>query len=154
MYELIEADAPGHFLMAGMLFEEYAAQLGIDLCFQDFAAELKQLPVMYGPPEGCLFLVTRGVRAAGCGAVRRFSEGVCEMKRLYIRSDERGANLGRRVAESLLVRARNLGYQRMLLDTLEEMTPARRLYESLGFREIAAYYDNPLPNVVYMALDL
>ena len=153
-YTLVEGSAPHHYEMAGVLFREYAAQLGVDLCFQDFASELNQLPAMYGKPTGCLFLVMRGDRPVGCGALRRLSDGVCEMKRLYIRSEARGANLGRRVAKRLLERAAALGYETMRLDTLVHMSAAQNLYRSLGFREIAAYYSNPLANSVYMELSL
>ncbi len=153
-YTLMEAQLPRDFDLAGALFKEYAAQLGIDLCFQDFTSELRNLPGMYSPPSGCLCLVMRGQTAVGCGGVRRLSDGVCEMKRLYVQAGERGANLGRELAEYLVGRARTLGYKTMRLDTLEEMKPARTLYESLGFRPIESYYDNPLSGVVYMELDL
>jgi putative acetyltransferase len=154
MYVLVEADSPRHFDMSRILFQEYAVQLGVDLCFQDFASELNQLTAMYGPPSGCLLLVMSGATAVGCGALRSLADGVCEMKRLYVRSEHRGACLGRRVAERLVEKARTLGYEKMRLDTLAEMIPARNLYRSLGFREIAAYYDNPLSNAVYMELAL
>jgi len=153
-YRLVEGSAPHHYEMAGVLFREYAAQLGVDLCFQDFASELNQLPVMYGAPTGCLLLVLRGDRPVGCGALRKLSDGVCEMKRLYIRSEARKLNLGRRVAERLVERAAALGYEAMRLDTLEQMAPAQNLYRSLGFREIAAYYSSPWANSVYMELSL
>ena len=153
-YTLVEGSAPQHYEMAGALIREYAAQLAVDLCFQDFASELQQLPVMYGEPSGCLFLVMQGDRPVGCGALRKLSEGVCEMKRLYIRSEARGANLGRRVAQRLVERAAALGYEAMRLDTLADMAPAQNLYRSLGFREIAAYYSNPMSNSVYMELSL
>jgi putative acetyltransferase len=153
-YTLIEGSAPHHYEMAGVLFREYAAQLAVDLCFQDFASELQQLPVMYGRPTGCLLLVMRGDRPVGCGALRKLSEGVCEMKRLYIRGEARGTGLGRSVAESLVERAAALGYEAMRLDTLADMASAQKLYRSLGFREIAAYYGNPLSNSVYMELSL
>jgi ribosomal protein S18 acetylase RimI-like enzyme len=153
-YVLIEGSAPHHYEMAGALFREYAVQLGVDLCFQDFSSELNQLPVMYGAPTGCLLLVLRGDRPVGCGALRKLSDGVCEMKRLYIRSEARGASLGRRVAERLVEKAAALGYAAMRLDTLADMGPAQKLYRSLGFREIAAYYSNPLSNSVYMELSL
>jgi ribosomal protein S18 acetylase RimI-like enzyme len=126
----------------------------VDLCFQDFATELKQLPVMYGKPTGCLLVVMQGARPVGCGALRKLSDGVCEMKRLYIRSEARKLSLGRRVAERLVERAAALGYAAMRLDTLAQMAAAQNLYRSLGFREIAAYYDNPLSNSVYMELSL
>lgn len=154
MHALVEADDLGHFETARILFEEYASQLGVNLCFQDFTAELQQLPIMYGPPSGCLVLVSSGSAAVGCGALRRLADGICEMKRLYIQREERGLNLGRRVAEYLVDKARSLGYQKMRLDTLVEMTAARNLYRSLGFREIAPYYNNPLSNTVYMELSL
>ena len=153
-YVLVEGSAPHHYEMAGVLFREYAAQLGVDLCFQDFASELKQLPVMYGKPTGSLILVMQGDRSVGCGALRKLSDGVCEMKRLYIRSEARKLNLGRRVAERLVEKAAALGYAAVRLDTLAQMAPAQKLYRSLGFREIAAYYSNPLSNSVYMELAL
>lgn len=153
-YVLVEGSAPHHYETAGVLFREYADQLGVDLCFQGFASELNQLPVMYGGPTGCLFLVMRGAVPLGCGAFRRLSDSVCEMKRLYIRSEARGAKLGRRVAKRLLERAAALGYETMRLDTLAQMAAAQHLYRSLGFREIAPYYDNPLSNSVYMELSL
>jgi GNAT superfamily N-acetyltransferase len=151
---LVEAATPPQFEMAGLLFREYAAQLGIDLCFQGFEAELQALPLMYGPPSGCLLLAMNGATAVGCGGLRRLSDGVGELKRLYVRHAVRGAGVARRVAQGLLAKARALGYATLRLDTLAEMTAARRLYGSLGFREIAAYYDNPLPQSVYMELRL
>jgi GNAT superfamily N-acetyltransferase len=147
------ADA-ADFAAGRILFEEYAAQLRIDLCFQGFAGELADLPAFYSPPSGCLLLAHSGGLPVGCGAIRRFSADACEMKRLYVRPSARGASLGRRLAEALAARARELGYARMLLDTLEEMTAARTLYRSLGFREIAPYHRNPSPGIVYMELGL
>ena len=149
-----EAAAAADFAVGRALFEEYAAQLKIDLCFQGFAAELDQLAQIYAPPSGSLLLARRGDRPVGCGAIRRLSGQSCEMKRLYLRPADRGAKLGRVIAEALLARGRALGYTSVRLDTLAEMIPARALYRSLGFREIAPYYDNPLPQVVYMELDL
>jgi putative acetyltransferase len=151
---LAEATDSQDFAAGRVLFEEYAAQLRIDLCFQGFAAELADLASIYSPPSGCLLLARSGGVPVGCGAIRRFSADACEMKRLYVRSSARGRSLGRRLAEALAARARQLGYARMLLDTLEEMTAARALYRSLGFREIAPYYRNPSPGIVYLELDL
>jgi GNAT superfamily N-acetyltransferase len=153
-YVLREAATAADFAEARVLFEEYAAQLHIDLCFQGFAAELTQLADIYGPPFGCLLLVRRGEVPMGCGAVRRLSPQACEMKRLYVRPDARGANLGRVIAQGLIGKARSLGLERILLDTLSGMIPARTLYRSLGFRETSPYYMNPLPDVVYMELAL
>ena len=148
------AESPEDYALARQLFEEYAQALGVDLCFQNFALELEDLRGSYGPPGGGLLLAHRGSEAAGCIALRRLDTSCCEMKRLYVRPSLRGIGLGRLLAERLLERARELGYRRMVLDTLESMESARALYRSLGFAEAEAYYHNPLPGVHYMALDL
>lgn len=151
---IIEATLPRHFSIAAGLFQEYAGELAIDLCFQGFAAELTRLPALYGPPNGCLLLLIRDDAAVGCGALRSLAEGICEMKRLYVRGSLRGGHLGRAVAEQLISRGREMGFKSMRLDTLADMQAALRLYRSLGFREIPAYYANPIPNAVYLELDL
>ncbi len=149
-----EAAEPADFAAARGLFQEYAEQLAVDLCFQGFDAELDQLASMYVPPSGSLILVQSGAGPIGCGAIRRFRGDACEMKRLYIRPQARGRGLGRAIAERLVSRAKALGYARMYLDTLIDMRPAREIYSSLGFRQTAPYYDNPLRDAVYMELDL
>jgi putative acetyltransferase len=136
------------------LFEEYAAQLGVDLCFQGFSSELTVLDSMYGAPAGCLLLAWHENAAAGCVGVRRLSGLDCEMKRLYVRARARGLGYGRQLALEIIARARALGYERMLLDTLASMAEARRLYASLGFVDCPPYYHNPLPGVRYMELKL
>ena len=152
---LTEAVGAADFAAARVLFREYAAGLGVDLCFQGFEIELDSLPQIYGAPEGCLLLARAGERPVGCGALRQLvADEICEMKRLYVRPEARGTGLGRILAESLIARGRSLGYAVMRLDTLAHLTAARELYRSLGFVEIAAYYDNPLRNVVYLELDL
>ncbi len=148
------ASSSADFATARRVFEEYAAQLGIDLCFQGFAAELEALPTIYGPPTGCLVLARRGDAAVACGGLRRLEDGVCEMKRLYVQPSARGAGLGRRLALALIAEARSLGYARMVLDTLPAMAGAQALYRSLGFRETAPYYRNPEPGAIYMALSI
>jgi putative acetyltransferase len=157
-YRFVEADSPAQFEAARTLIEEYAAQIrtlmGVDLCFQNFASELAHLPDMYGPPAGCLVLAGSDDEWVGCCALRLFSDEVCEMKRLYIKPVARGAHLGRRLTEHLLPKARALGYRRLVLDTLKDMTAARALYASLGFRQIEPYYLNPMEGVSYMELDL
>jgi ribosomal protein S18 acetylase RimI-like enzyme len=157
-YSLMEARTTLQFEAARTLILEYAAYigalLGVDLSFQNIEAELNRLPDMYGPPSGCLLLAGGDEHWVGCAALRRFSDGVCEMKRLYIKPDARGANLGRRLAENLVIKARQLGYRRIVLDTLENMTAARTLYGSLGFRETQPYYFNPMEGVSYMELVL
>jgi putative acetyltransferase len=151
---LTEAARPDDFAAARVLFREYAAGLGVDLCFQGFEAELAQLPDLYSAPTGCLLIARADGGEVGCGALRRLSNEVCEMKRLYVRAEARGTGLGRILAERLTAKGRAFGYARMRLDTLARLTAARELYRSMGFAEIAPYYDNPLAGVVYMELDL
>jgi putative acetyltransferase len=137
------------------LFREYAAWLGIDLCFQGFDQELAMLPGRYAPPAGRLLLAELDGRLAGVIGLRDLSDGVCEMKRLYVRDFARGHGAGRALAERLVAEAKAAGYRAMRLDTLRsDMPRANALYESLGFREIDAYYHNPVAGVRYMELDL
>lgn len=138
-----------------LLFSEYVASLGIDLAFQGFAAELAGLPGRYAPPAGGLWLARDGADdALGCAALRPLDGGACEIKRLYVRPEARGHDLGRRLAQVAIEGARGAGHRVMRLDTLAGMEAAQRLYAALGFRPTAPYYDNPLPGTVYMALDL
>ncbi|MBI5386302.1 MAG: GNAT family N-acetyltransferase [Verrucomicrobia bacterium] len=154
MNTILQAALPAHLDLARQLFREYAASIGVDLCFQRFDEELSALPGDYAPPRGRLLLAWEDGALAGCGALRSLGEQDCEMKRLYVRPQFRGRCLGRRLAERLVEAARGAGYRSMFLDTLASMVPARRLYLSLGFRETAPYYSNPLPDVVFMKLDL
>lgn len=136
------------------MIEEYAQSLAVDLCFERLDAELSQLADLYGPPTGCLLLARLDEDLVGCGALRRISDEVCEMKRLYVRPVGRGLGVGRDIAVGLIRKASTLGYTRMVLDSLVEMREAQSLYRSLGFTETAPYYDNPRPGFVYMALNL
>jgi putative acetyltransferase len=155
---LLQADTAEQYGAARSLIEQYAAELntasGVDLSFQNLSVELDDLRSIYGPPSGCLLLAGRGAQWIGCAALRRVRGEVCEMKRLYVQPRWRGAHVARRLADELVARARVLGYQRMVLDTLEEMTAVQTLYGSLGFRRTEPYYFNPLPGAVYMELHL
>ncbi len=136
------------------LFVEYAASLEIDLCFQGFEAELASLPGKYAPPAGALILARVDSAVAGCVALRPLGDGICEMKRLYVRDAFRGLGVGRTLAERIIAEARSRGYRAIRLDTLGRLVAARALYESLGFREIEPYIYNPTPDVQFMELIL
>ncbi|MEK7674544.1 MAG: GNAT family N-acetyltransferase [Verrucomicrobiota bacterium] len=151
---IISAESSAHIDQARLLFQEYAASLGISLCFQNFEQELAGLPGPYTPPSGRLLLADDHGQLAGCVALRRIGEGVCEMKRLYVRPEFRGWAIGRRLAETIIQEARQMGYRLMRLDTLPSMNEARTLYQSLGFKPTSAYYHNPCAGVLYLELDL
>ena len=156
--ELRRAESAAELAEAATIFREYAASLAIDLCFQNFEAEVASLPGEYAAPGGHLLLAFVDGKAAGCGALRPLAEvdfaNACEMKRLYVRPAFRRFGLGRLMAQALLDEARRAGYSAMLLDTLDEMEAARELYARLGFEEIPPYYFNPIPGAHYLKADL
>jgi len=152
---LLQAASFDQVQEARKLFQEYEARVGISLCFQNFAQELANLPGDYQPPDGRLFLCELDDGIAGCIALRKLEPGVCEMKRLYVRPEFRGKGLGREMVTTIIHEARELGYERMRLDTLPgRMDEAIALYRALGFKEIEPYYQNPTPDTLYMELDL
>ncbi len=153
--EIVEATTPEQLELVRALFLEYAQSLGFSLCFQSFDKELAELPGDYAPPEGRLLLAMRGGQAVGCVALHNIGDGVCEMKRLYLRPQARGSGAGRALAERIIAEARSLGYRKMRLDTVAgKMDGAIALYRRLGFREIAPYRVNPVPGALYMELTL
>jgi GNAT superfamily N-acetyltransferase len=152
---LVEATTPADLAQARRLFRAYADWLGVDLCFQGFERELAELSGTYAPPAGRLLIARVGSDAVGCVGLRPLEPGVCEMKRLWVEPGFGGQGIGRTFAESIVAAARAIGYQRMRLDTLPARMPAaQHLYASLGFREIPAYYHNPLEGVVMLELEL
>ncbi len=136
------------------LFREYEASLSVDLCFQDFEAEVAELPGAYAHPQGRLLLARRAGAPVGCIALKPLAATDGEMKRLYVCPAARGTGAGRRLVEAVLSAAREIGYRRLFLDTLPEMVEAQRLYLKLGFRETQAYVHNPVPGAKFMVLHL
>ncbi len=155
------AHSPHDIAQVHELFVEYAQWLQVDLCFQGFEEELAGLPGVYAPPRGRLLLAGPPDAAFGCIALRPLDQAltgaegsVGEVKRLYVRAPYRRQGWGLRLARALLDEARLIGYRELRLDTFDWMTSARALYSSLGFRDRAPYYDNPLAGAVYMARTL
>lgn len=147
-------EAAGRWDTARGLIREYTASLGRDIGFQRPEEELAQLESVYGPPGGALVIAMRSDEALGMAALRRLTDGRCEMKRLYVRPGSRGMGLGEALAREIIRRAKALGYSELVLDTLEDMRAARALYARLGFAECAPYYVNPIPGTSYMRLEL
>ena len=137
------------------LFTEYAASLGFSLGYQGFDAELAGLPGKYAAPDGALLLAKIDGVVAGVVALRKLEPGIAEMKRLYVKPAHHGRSIGRKLAEGVVATARTLGYRRLRLDTITgKMDTAVKLYRSMGFVEIAPYYDSPVPGTTYLELVL
>jgi len=151
---LVCAATPQDWAQARRLIEEYAASLGVDLCFQNFDEEIERLATHYGPPRGALLLAFDGEEAVGCVGLRAHDATTGEVKRLYVAPSARGHDLGRALANAIVRTGRERGYSRLVLDTLPGMQVAQALYASLGFRAIDAYRYNPVPGTVFMELDL
>ena len=152
---LSRAITPDDIQNARQLFEEYAASLGFSLCFQNFDQELASLPGKYSAPSGCLLLAYSNEQLAGCIALRQLDTETCEMKRLFVRPDFRGARLGKVLVDAIIAEARAIGYKRMCLDTVPgKMDRAIGLYEAIGFRDVEPYYDNPVEGARFMELHL
>lgn len=152
---IFQAESSTQIALVRELFLEYAQSLGFSLCFQSFDQELASLPGDYAPPQGRLLLAQNEGQIAGCVALHKLEVGVCEMKRLYLRPQFRGKGLGRALADRIIAEARQIGYRRMRLDTVEPvMQDAVAMYKKLGFKEIAPYCSNPIAGAMYMELDL
>lgn len=154
-FEVLPAESPQQIALVRELFLEYANSLNFSLCFQSFEKELAELPGEYAPPDGRLLLAAHGAQLAGCVALHKIENEICEMKRLYVRPQFRGKGLGRVLAERVVADAREIGYKRLRLDTVEPvMRDAVALYRRLGFREITPYRENPIQGALYMELKL
>ena len=155
MIEILQAETAEQIEETRKLFREYEKWLGLDLCFQGFEEELKTLPAKYAIPDGRLFLALVNGKTAGCIALRKLEQSVCEMKRLFVRSEFRGLGLGKILIEKLIDEARFIGYEKMRLDTLpDQMAKAVKLYKSHGFVEISPYYENPYKETLFLELNL
>lgn len=155
MITIVQAESPEEIELVRGLFREYEAWLGMDLCFQGFEEELRTLPGRYAKPDGRLFIASIDSAPAGCGAMRKLEEGICEMKRVYLRPEARGKGLGKVLIEKLIDDARVAGYTKMRLDTHPpRMGKAVSIYEFHGFYTIPPYYHNPHEGVLFMELEL
>jgi putative acetyltransferase len=152
---ILPAESDAQIAHVRELFLEYAQSLGFSLCFQSFDAELAGLPGDYAPPDGRLLLAQYEDQVAGCVALHKLEPGICEMKRLYLRPQFRGKRLGRALADQIIAEARQIGYERIRLDTVEPvMKDAVAMYRKIGFQEIAPYRLNPIEGALYMELQL
>ena len=154
MPKIIQAEIGEELEQVRILFAEYTDSLDFDLGFQNFEEELANLPGDYIRPVGCLLLALYKGQPAGCVGLRKLSEGVCEMKRLYVKERFRGLGLGRALAEAVIKEAQKIGYNYMRLDTVPAMEAARALYVSVGFKQIGPYRYNPIEGAVFMELKL
>jgi ribosomal protein S18 acetylase RimI-like enzyme len=155
MFKLKQVESEADIEQTRRLFDEYVTWLGVNLCFQNYDKEVAELPGEYIPPTGRLYIATENDGVAGCIALRELEDGICEMKRLYVRPLFRGKGLGRKLVDRVIEDARAIGYDRMRLDTLPgKMDQAIAMYDSLGFKEIERYYDNPHETAAFMELDL
>ncbi|MGH9600955.1 MAG: GNAT family N-acetyltransferase [Terriglobales bacterium] len=152
---ILQAESADQIEAVRSLFVEYGESLGFSLCFQSFDQELAGLPGDYAPPSGRLLLAESDGQAAGCVALHRLEDGVCEMKRLFVRPAFRGQKIGLALANAVIAEARDIGYTRMRLDTIAaSMKEAVAMYRGLGFREISPYRANPIESALYMELKL
>ncbi|HBJ79384.1 GNAT family N-acetyltransferase [Fusobacterium varium] len=137
-----------------LLFNEYTTMLGVNLAFQGYDEEIKNLPGKYALPYGRLYIAYYNNKAAGCIALRKFENDGCEMKRLFVRPEYRHLKIGKKLVDKIIEDARELKYKYMVLDTLSNLHEAVSLYRKSGFQEVEAYYENPLDNVLYFKLEL
>ncbi len=154
MIQIVHAASQEQIGNVRELFVEYAHSLNVSLCFENLDKEVNELPGVYAPPPGSLLLAVDEEKIAGCVALKKVDDRVCEMKRLYVRAEFRGRGIGKILAMRIADEAREIGYERLRLDTLPTMKEAISLYRSLGFEEIPAYRDLPVPGALFMQVKL
>lgn len=137
------------------LFEEYKAELNVDVSFQPTDITAEEISKIYSEPKGKIYLAIVENEPAGCMAFHQMeNKSNCEIKRLFVRPKFRGLSIGKILMQKAIEDAKNLGYKEIYLDTLSTLKSACRLYEKLGFEQIPPYYYNPLENVVYYRLKI
>lgn len=155
MYEIIEVNTPELINETKILFREYEKWLNVSLCFQGFEEEVNSLPGKYAPPDGRLYIVKYDGKYSGCIALRKIEDGICEMKRLFLKDELRGKGIGNTLVTKIISDARFIGYKTMRLDTIKEKMPkAVEIYTKHGSVETEPYYHNPNPHTLFMELDL
>ena len=152
IFQLIDAVTPEQLGTIRTLFLEYERSIGVSLCFQNFAEEVANLPGRYALPDGRLYICLEGDEIVGCIGLRRLDLESGEIKRLYVRQRYRGRGYGKRITSAIIADARQIGYRRIVLDTLPTMTEAQRIYTSLGFQNIEPYVFNPIEGVRYLGI--
>ncbi|HEV3029181.1 MAG TPA: GNAT family N-acetyltransferase [Planctomycetota bacterium] len=153
-FSIFAAASAGHYARGRRIIEDYQRWLGVDLCFQNFEAELESLETMYGPPRGALLLAEMDGEDAGCVALRDLGAGIAEMKRLYVAPDYRGLGIGRALTEEFISKARAMGYSAIRLDTIPRLGVAYTVYQKFGFKKISPYTHNPIPDAIFLELTL
>jgi putative acetyltransferase len=154
MLKIVNCEAPGHLQDAKKLFQEYSdSRLG-DPALTDFPMEIAQLPGAYAAPNGCLLLAYHESQPVGCVALHRWSEGIAEMKRLYVQPRKRGMGIGKLLVERVIAQAMMMGYLQLRLDTIPGMDKAQALYRAMGFKEIPPYRHNPNKGTLFFELQL
>ena len=154
LVEVVEPQSQEQIEESAMLFREYALGLDFDLSFQHFYDEMRTFPKQYSKPTGSILLAYEDHNPAGCVGLRKLDEGVCEMKRLYVRKKFRGKGIGRALVAKVIEMSGKLGYERMRLDTVPSMHEAIALYESFGFKRIPKYRENPIAGALFFELQL
>lgn len=152
--EIVSARTPRDLADIRVLFGEYAGLVAEALCFQNFDSELESLPGEYAAPSGALLIARAAGEPAGCVGLRRLDGATAEMKRMYVRTAQRGTGLGRRLAVAIIEEARKRGHSRIVLDTLPKLTTAIALYRDLGFRPTGPYLAAPTPGALCFELRL
>ncbi|MBX2896441.1 MAG: GNAT family N-acetyltransferase [Cyclobacteriaceae bacterium] len=142
------------FELAKKLMKEYAADIGVDLSFQDFETELKNVATRYTEPDGTFVIAYHNNQPVGCFGIRKMDSRTCELKRMYLRREARGNGWGEKLLKAAIDKAAALNYQCMRLDTLPSMTSAIRLYQKVGFKEIEPYRFNPIAGSKFMEIDV